>query len=73
MALALIAGVVPRRYAPGIFALWFLLRRLVTTLPAMGTDVPARRFIVVGTIGCVAFGVALLSRGRAIEAARFRA
>ena len=27
----------------------------------------------VGTIGCMAFGVALLSRGRMIEAARFHA
>lgn len=73
MALALIAGVVPRRYAPGVFALWFLSRLLVTTLSTMGTDVPAGRFIIVGTIGCAAFGEALLSRGRAIEAARFRA
>jgi hypothetical protein len=31
----------------------------------------SRQFV--GTIGCMAFGVALLSRGRMIEAARFRA
>jgi MFS family permease len=73
MALALIAGVAPRRYAPGIFALWITLRLLVTTLSTLGSDVPAPWVIAVGTIGCAAFGAAFLARGRTIEAARFRA
>jgi len=73
MALALIAFVVPRRYAPGVFALWLTLRFLVTRLAMMGSDVPPGWVIAVGTIGCVAFGAALLLRGRAIAAGHFNA
>jgi hypothetical protein len=73
LALALIASVAPRRYAPAVFALWITIRLLVTTLATLGSDVPAAWVIAVGTIGCVISAAALLVRGRATDAARFQA
>jgi hypothetical protein len=69
--LALIAVVTPRRYLAAAFALRITLRYGVAALGATASGVPTSGLVGLGMIACAGVGVALVVRGRAIEAALF--